>query len=105
MAIVLKGAAPTDEVGERFVFTTWEWIPTRMICEQVNEDVLPWGTNDAAMAEGDVVDLANQLAGFLGDTGDEEFKTTQMGVEFCVTRDKLEEFIDFLRACGGFESE
>lgn len=103
-AITLEGSSPTESVGERFHFSGWEWKPVRMICEQVLEDTLPWGSVDASADEELVEVLANRLAGFLGDTGDDEFTHSLEGVEFSVTREKLEEFIAFLRVCGGFES-
>lgn len=105
MAIKLVGLSPAGEVGEQFIFSGWEWKPTRMICQQVMEDVLDWEPSVAELGKEECVQLATNLAGFIGDTGDSEYKHEQEGVEFVVTREKLEEFIDFLRACGGFESD
>lgn len=105
MAIRLVGLSPTSDVGDSFHFTGWEWRPTRMICEQVLEDTLPWTSSEANMDRDEVLNLATRLAGFIGDTGDDEFRTTVGETVFEVTRQKLEEFIAFLRACEGFESE
>lgn len=105
MAIRLAGLSPTSDVGDSFSFNGFEWRPVRMICEQVLEDTLDWTAHEANMDRDEVLTLATRLAGFLGDCGDDEFTTTVGETTFEVTRQKLEEFIQFLRACEGFESE
>lgn len=103
--VKLDGLSPTDEVGEQFHCTIWEWRPIRKIIEEAHGDVFPWGTNDAELSHTECTELSTELHDWLEENGEGEFSFIMNGRTYSVEREKLYELIAFLMDCGGFKSQ
>lgn len=121
MSMDVYGLKPRSERGKYFCANVWSWRPIHMLCETVHCGELPgWGYNDGAgfktQAECDV--LADQLADYLHAHPREEISIeSEMRVgeggrlfmgkggetAYKTDREHVYLFIEFLRACGGFE--
>ncbi len=123
MGMDVFGKNPTSKDGEYFRANVWSWRPIHQLCETVLKKQLPgWAFNDGEGLETqeECNQLADALEKYLKDFPLERIETeSDMRVDaqgkvlrtgdtggqsaYSTDRGHVEEFITFLRACGGFE--
>lgn len=123
MGMDIFGRKPRTEAGKYFRANVWSWRPIHQLCEDALNKKLPsWGYNDGAGLEtqNQCDHLANELAALLANNNADTFslaskmrvtpdghlfngKETQGKSAYSTSREHVQEFITFLRACGGFK--
>lgn len=123
MGMDVYGNAPTHPDGEYFRASVWAWRPTHILCETVAKREFPdWAYNDGAGldTQPECDELATQLENYLKSFPNEEISIeSDMRVDdsgrflqkgqaggrsvYSASKEHLQEFIKFLRACGGFQ--
>ena len=122
MGFDIYGRNPTSEVGVYIRFSCWAWRPLLYLIGETSCDLLDrkafaaLGSNDGEGPTTQHVcdDIASRLERFLAHSNETEFTQIQRtptvqwisrrttNSPYGVTRDDIEEFIEFLRNCGGF---
>lgn len=122
MGMDVYGRDPSSKEGEYFRANVWSWRPIHMLCETVMKKRLDnWGYNDGhgLNNQKECTELADKLEAYLRKFPQEKFTIeSSMRVDstgrllpgptegesaYNASREHVEEFITFLRHCGGFE--
>lgn len=123
MGMDVYGKNPSSPEGEYFRANIWSWRPIHQLCELVLKRQLPeWSFNDGKgfKSQKECNKLADALERYLRKFPKEKIaieshirvskdgtflKPGSTGGEsaYSTDREHVEEFIKFLRACGGFE--
>lgn len=122
MGMDVYGKKPDSEAGKYFRASIWSWRPIHAMCERVLAKRLPWSSNDGRgfSTQRECNDLADKLEEFLVDVSDEELtveselRVNDSGMflpkgssggksAYYTDKEHVQQFIEFLRHCGGFE--
>ena len=123
MGMDVFGLAPAAREGEYFRANVWSWRPIHALCETVMHKRYPeWALNSGAglKTQAKCAVLADRLKHYLTAHPREEIAlesdmrvnnegkflprgSTAGRSAYFTDREHVEEFIKFLRACGGFE--
>ena len=122
MGFSIYGRIPSSKAGEYFFASCWTWRPIVFLIGEVCGDLLDkrtlvaLGSNDGVGPTSQVVcdEMASRLQRILSNCSESEFTRIQRPTilqfirrrkpisPYRVSRDRLQEFVLFLRDCGGF---
>lgn len=124
MGMDVIGRNPSNDQGAYFRASIWAWRPLHALCEEALGTSLPWSRNDGEglHTQDECTALANLLERRLEQKPAKQYvvETHDLRVDakgqfirdpepgegyspYTIKYDHVQEFIKFLRACGGFQ--
>jgi len=117
MGMDVKGVKPKNEEGRWIRFSIWEWRPLALLMEDIASDLFDARNlkgihyNDGCGLQDDdkCFILADRIEKWLEERpylNELEYKLVvadDIRVDYKVTVERVKQFIEFLRSCGGFE--
>lgn len=120
MGMDISGKEPINESGEYFRFSIWSWSPCAQLIETVRPDLARkieylYSNDGSGLNKEDSIELGFSIQNFVNSEDYEKFYRTLpeketgwsnskvTGWSKFIEKERILEFAEFLKNCGGFE--